>query len=145
MTKFSLPGLIAAWTAAVAALGSSSASACMGPGFHGNIFFSELGLPEVGGTVAAYVEIVDRPLSGGTADKSPTSFAVVAHVDKVVKGKIDQASGAVKENIGRVKGDPDLENRGADLRASGKLEAGFGKSRRKMGEAVKDLGDKLGK
>lgn len=90
MTKFSLPGLIAAWAAAAVVLGSSSASACMSPDFHGNIFFSELGLPEVGGTVAACVEIVDRPLSGGTVDKSPKSSAVVAHVDKVVKGKIDQ-------------------------------------------------------
>jgi uncharacterized protein YjbJ (UPF0337 family) len=65
--------------------------------------------------------------------------------DDEVKGKIDQASGAVKENVGRAKGDPALENEGADQRASGKFEAGFGKTRRKMGEAVKDLGDKLGK
>jgi hypothetical protein len=90
MTKFSLPGLIAAWAAAAVVLGSSSASACMGPDFHGNIFFSELGVPEVGGTVAAYVEIVDRPPSSGTVDKSPARDAVVAHVTKVVKGKIDQ-------------------------------------------------------
>ncbi|MEA2239090.1 MAG: hypothetical protein QOC81_3814 [Thermoanaerobaculia bacterium] len=62
-----------------------------------------------------------------------------------IKGKIDEASGTVKENIGRAAGDPILENEGADQRASGKFEAGFGKTRRKVGEAVKDLGDKLGK
>jgi hypothetical protein len=90
MTKFSLPGLIVAWTAAAVALGWSNASACLGPGLHGNIFFSEQGLPEVGGTVAAYVEIVDRSPSGGTVDKSPAPNAVVAHVTKVVNGKIDQ-------------------------------------------------------
>jgi uncharacterized protein YjbJ (UPF0337 family) len=65
--------------------------------------------------------------------------------DDEVKGKIDQASGAVKENIGRATGDPVMENEGADQRANGKFEAGFGKTRRKVGEAVKDLGDKLGK
>lgn len=62
-----------------------------------------------------------------------------------VKGKIDQASGSVKEKVGRATGDPVLENKGADQRASGKFEAGFGKARRKVGEAVKDVGDKLGK
>ena len=62
-----------------------------------------------------------------------------------VKGKMDQASGTVKENMGRVMGDPILEEKGADQRASGKLEAGFGKARRKVGEAMKDAGDKLGK
>lgn len=62
-----------------------------------------------------------------------------------VKGKLNEASGTVKENIGRATGDPVLENEGADQRASGKFEAGFGKTRRKVGEAVKDLGDKLGK
>lgn len=62
-----------------------------------------------------------------------------------VNGKIDEASGAVKENVGRVTGDPVLENEGADQRASGKFEAGFGKTRRKVGEAVKEIGDKLGK
>jgi hypothetical protein len=90
MTKLSLPGLIAAWTAAVAALGSSDASACQGPGWHGNIFFSEQGLPEVGGTVAAYVEIVNRSPSGGTVDNPRAQYAVVARVTKVVRGKIDQ-------------------------------------------------------
>ena len=62
-----------------------------------------------------------------------------------VKGKMDEAAGTVKENAGRVLGNPRLENEGADQRASGKLEAGFGKARRKVGEAIKDAGDKLGK
>ena len=49
-----------------------------------------------------------------------------------VKGKIDQASGAVKEKTGRAMGDPVLEEKGADQRASGKIEEGFGKARRKV-------------
>jgi uncharacterized protein YjbJ (UPF0337 family) len=65
--------------------------------------------------------------------------------DDEVKGKIDQASGTVKENVGRALGDPVMEDEGADQRASGKIEAGFGKARRKVGEAIKDAGDKLGK
>ncbi len=65
--------------------------------------------------------------------------------DDELKGKIDQASGAVKETVGRVTGNPVLENEGAGQRASGKFEAGFGKARRKVGEALKDAGDKLGK
>lgn len=62
-----------------------------------------------------------------------------------VNGKIDEASGTVKENVGRAMGDQVLEEKGADQRASGKMEAGFGKARRKVGEAMKDAGDKLGK
>ncbi|HEX7679420.1 MAG TPA: CsbD family protein [Thermoanaerobaculia bacterium] len=62
-----------------------------------------------------------------------------------VKGKIDEASGTVKQNVGRAMGDQVLEEKGADQRASGKLEAGFGKARRKVGEAMKEAGDKLGK
>ncbi len=65
--------------------------------------------------------------------------------DDEIKGNVDKASGTVKENIGRALGDPILENEGADQRASGKIEAGFGKARRKVGEVVEDLGEKLGK
>ena len=40
-----------------------------------------------------------------------------------VKGKIDEASGAVKEAVGHATGDPVLENEGADQRASGCMSA----------------------
>jgi uncharacterized protein YjbJ (UPF0337 family) len=62
-----------------------------------------------------------------------------------VKGKMNEASGTVKENVGRAVGNPRLENEGADQRASGNAQADFGKARRKVGEAIKDVGDKLGK
>ena len=62
-----------------------------------------------------------------------------------VKGNLNKASGTVKENVGRALGDPVVESEGADQRAGGDIQAGFGKARRKVGEAVKDLGDKLGK
>jgi len=65
--------------------------------------------------------------------------------DDEVKGNVDKASGTVKEKFGRALGDPVLENEGADQRVSGNIQAGFGKARRKVGEAVEDLGEKLGK
>jgi uncharacterized protein YjbJ (UPF0337 family) len=65
--------------------------------------------------------------------------------DDEIKGNVDKASGAVKENVGRALGDPILENDGADQRAGGDIQAGFGKARRKVGEVVEDLGEKLGR
>lgn len=60
-----------------------------------------------------------------------------------IRGKIDQATGSVKEGLGRATGDPDLEDEGAGQRAGGKIEEGVGRARRKTGEALKDLGKKL--
>ncbi|HSY49690.1 MAG TPA: CsbD family protein [Thermoanaerobaculia bacterium] len=62
-----------------------------------------------------------------------------------VKGKMNQASGTVKETMGRAMGDPNLEKKGAAQRVSGRVQEGFGKARRKVGEAMKDAGDKLRK
>lgn len=60
-----------------------------------------------------------------------------------VEGKFDQAKGAVKENVGRAVGDRDLEVEGQADRAGGNVQEGFGTARRKVGEAVEDLGDKI--
>jgi uncharacterized protein YjbJ (UPF0337 family) len=65
--------------------------------------------------------------------------------DDEVQGKVNQASGSIKQKVGRALGDPILEDEGTDQRAGGDIQAGLGKARRKVGEAVKDLGDKLGK
>ena len=65
--------------------------------------------------------------------------------DNEVRGKIDEVTGKVKENIGRANGDPILEEEGANQRTSGEIEHGFGKARRKVGEAIKDVGNKLGR
>ena len=61
-----------------------------------------------------------------------------------VKGKLDQTVWKVKESIGRNAGDPVLEQEGADQRAAGDARHGIGKARRKVGEAVSDIGKKLG-
>jgi len=65
--------------------------------------------------------------------------------DNEIRGKINEAAGSVKENIGRASGDINLENEGADQRFGGKVEGGLGKARRKISEGLDDLGDKLNK
>jgi uncharacterized protein YjbJ (UPF0337 family) len=65
--------------------------------------------------------------------------------DDEVRGRLDQAAGIVKEKIGRATGDIDLETEGSAQRSDGDIEHGFGKARRKVGEAIKDIGDKLGR
>jgi uncharacterized protein YjbJ (UPF0337 family) len=62
-----------------------------------------------------------------------------------VKGKLDQAKGTVKENVGRAINDRDLEAEGQADRAGGKVQEGFGTARRKVGEAINDVGDALKK
>jgi uncharacterized protein YjbJ (UPF0337 family) len=63
--------------------------------------------------------------------------------DNEVRGKIDQVTGTAKEHIGRATGDVDLQDEGAAERISGNIEEGFGRARRKTGEALKDLGKKI--
>ena len=62
-----------------------------------------------------------------------------------VEGKFDQAKGSVKETVGRVVNDRELENEGRSDKAGGKVQEGFGTARRKVGEAVEDIGDAIGK
>jgi uncharacterized protein YjbJ (UPF0337 family) len=58
-----------------------------------------------------------------------------------MEGKIDQAKGTVKENVGRAIGDRDMETEGAADRASGNVQEGYGETKRKVGDAIKDVGD----
>lgn len=58
-----------------------------------------------------------------------------------IKGKWDQAKGTVKENVGRIVDDKDLEAEGQADRTSGNMKEGFGTARRKIGEVIKDIGD----
>jgi uncharacterized protein YjbJ (UPF0337 family) len=61
-----------------------------------------------------------------------------------VEGKADQAKGKIKQAVGDLKDDEELRNEGAADEASGDVQEAFGKGRRKVGEAVKDLGKKIG-
>jgi uncharacterized protein YjbJ (UPF0337 family) len=62
-----------------------------------------------------------------------------------VQGKWEQAKGTVKENVGRAIDDKEMESEGATDRASGNVQEGFGTARRKVGEAIEDVGDAIKK
>ena len=60
-----------------------------------------------------------------------------------VEGKWDQAKGKTKETVGRVLNDDELEAEGKADDAGGQVKEGFGKARRKVGEAIEDVGDAI--
>lgn len=62
-----------------------------------------------------------------------------------LEGKLDQAKGAVKETVGRVTNDRDLEAEGSADRTGGKVQEGFGTAKRKVGEAIEDIGESIRK
>jgi uncharacterized protein YjbJ (UPF0337 family) len=62
-----------------------------------------------------------------------------------VRGKMDRMKGRVKEKVGDLRRDERLRNEGQADRAAGEVEEGFGRGRRKVGEAIKDLGNKIGR
>jgi len=61
-----------------------------------------------------------------------------------VEGKFDQAKGAIKENVGDAIDDEKMQSEGAAERAGGHVQEGFGTARRKVGETIEDIGDKIG-
>jgi uncharacterized protein YjbJ (UPF0337 family) len=60
-----------------------------------------------------------------------------------IEGKFDQAKGKVKEGVGRAVDDRELENEGRADNTGGKVQEGFGTARRKVGEAIDDIGDAI--
>ena len=62
-----------------------------------------------------------------------------------IRGKINKAKGTVKENVGHAVGNRSMENRGAADRSKGSVQETLGKARRKVGDAVKDLGNAVRK
>jgi uncharacterized protein YjbJ (UPF0337 family) len=61
------------------------------------------------------------------------------------KGKLHQAKGLVKGKLGRALGDRKMKDEGDAERAGGQIREGFGKSKRKVGEAVEKIGKAIGK
>jgi len=59
------------------------------------------------------------------------------------QGKTDQLKGKVKQAAGDLTDDERLHDEGVADEAAGKVQEGFGKGRRKIGEALEDLGDTL--
>lgn len=62
-----------------------------------------------------------------------------------VEGKLDQAKGSVKEAVGRAIKDRDLEAEGQADRTGGKVQEGVGTAKRKVGEAIEDIGKSIRK
>ena len=62
-----------------------------------------------------------------------------------LEGKFDRAKGTTKETIGRTVNDRELEQEGRDDQTGGKVQEGFGKARRKVGEAIEDIGEEVRK
>lgn len=60
-----------------------------------------------------------------------------------LKGKGKEVTGAAKEQLGKLSGNPDLEEKGRQEEAAGKVQETVGKARRKIGEAVEDLGGRI--
>jgi len=60
-----------------------------------------------------------------------------------MEGKWDQAKGKTKETIGNALNDDDLAAEGRADNAGGNVKEGFGKARRKVGEAIEDVGDAI--
>jgi uncharacterized protein YjbJ (UPF0337 family) len=60
-----------------------------------------------------------------------------------LKGKVDQIKGKVKQTTGDMTGDERLHDEGVADETQGEVQEGFGRGRRKVGEALEDLGEKL--
>lgn len=56
-----------------------------------------------------------------------------------VKGRIEQATGKVKEVAGKVTGDKELEQEGKVQNVGGKVQAGYGDLKEDITTAVEDL------
>lgn len=62
-----------------------------------------------------------------------------------VGGKVKKVKGSVKEAVGILSGDRKLEREGSLQRTEGAIEEGLGKARRKVGEALTNLGNAVRK
>ena len=67
------------------------------------------------------------------------------HNQDELEGKGKRAVGTVKDKVGELTGDRDLESEGQAQRDEGDVQETFGKGRRKVGEKVEELGKKIGR
>jgi uncharacterized protein YjbJ (UPF0337 family) len=58
-------------------------------------------------------------------------------------GKAEQLKGKVKQATGDLTDDEQLHDEGVADETAGKVQEGFGKGRRKLGEAIEDIADKV--
>jgi uncharacterized protein YjbJ (UPF0337 family) len=60
-----------------------------------------------------------------------------------VEGRSENLKGRIKEAAGTLTGNSELEGEGANQRAGGSLQEELGRARRKVGEAIEDIGENL--
>jgi uncharacterized protein YjbJ (UPF0337 family) len=62
-----------------------------------------------------------------------------------LEGKADQLKGKVKQGVGDLTDNDRLHDEGVADEAAGDVQEGYGKARRKVGEAIEDLGENIKK
>jgi len=62
-----------------------------------------------------------------------------------VKGKGKKIKGQVKDKVGEVIGNPDLEAEGEAERIEGEVQESFGRARRKIGDVMERVDDEVEK
>jgi len=60
-----------------------------------------------------------------------------------IEGQFDQAKGSLKEGVGRVTGDEEMEAEGSADKIKGDLQEGWGGTKRKVGDIMEDVGDAI--
>ncbi len=60
-----------------------------------------------------------------------------------IDGKGEQLKGKVKQAVGDLTDNSRLRDEGVADEAAGDVQEGFGRGRRKVGEVIEDLGDKI--
>jgi uncharacterized protein YjbJ (UPF0337 family) len=60
-----------------------------------------------------------------------------------LNGKVDKLKGQVKQGVGNATDDQRLHDEGVADEAGGNIEEGFGKARRKVGDALHDVAHKI--
>lgn len=58
-----------------------------------------------------------------------------------MEGKFDQVKGSVKQGLGNLTGDEEMQSQGASDKLKGDVKEGFGGAKRKIGDTLKDMGD----
>jgi uncharacterized protein YjbJ (UPF0337 family) len=60
-----------------------------------------------------------------------------------ISGRSQRVKGKVKQAAGDLTDDERLRNEGVEDEAAGNVQEGFGRARRKVGEAIEDIGDDI--
>jgi uncharacterized protein YjbJ (UPF0337 family) len=60
-----------------------------------------------------------------------------------MEGKYEQAKGSVKEGLGRMTGDEEMQAEGNADKLKGDIQEGWGGTKRKVGDILEDAGDAI--